>query len=145
MTIMPTANLGRKAVFADAYFLIALINPSDASHSAAVEWAEALTSQIVTTHWVLMEVADALCAPVYRAEVAQFLRDLASDEGVEIITPHQSWFARGLDLYSRRLDKEWSLTDCISFVVMTELGLTEALTGDHHFEQAGFRALLRQP
>jgi uncharacterized protein len=41
-----------------------------------------------------------------------------------------------------RRDKEWSLTDCISFVVMKERGLTEALTADHHFEQAGFKALL---
>ena len=53
-------------------------------------------------------------------------------------------FARGFDLYARRPDKSWSLTDCISFVVMTDRGLTEALTGDHHFEQAGFRALLRE-
>jgi len=50
----------------------------------------------------------------------------------------------GLELYARRPDKSWSLTDCISFVVMTDRGLTEALTGDHHFEQAGFRALLRE-
>lgn len=50
---------------------------------------------------------------------------------------------RGLGLYAARPDKAWSLTDCISFVVMTDRGLTEALTGDHHFEQAGFRALLR--
>jgi predicted nucleic acid-binding protein len=51
-------------------------------------------------------------------------------------------FDAGLELYSRRPDKEWSLTDCISFVVMEEHGLTEALTTDHHFEQAGFTALL---
>jgi hypothetical protein len=50
---------------------------------------------------------------------------------------------RGLDLYRRRPDKAWSLTDGLSFVVMTDRGLTDALTGDHHVEQAGFRALLR--
>ena len=49
---------------------------------------------------------------------------------------------QGMDLYARRPDKEWSLTDCISFVVMSQNGLEEALTGDHHFEQAGFRILL---
>ena len=50
---------------------------------------------------------------------------------------------RGFDLFSRRPDKEWSLTDCISFIVMSEEGITEALTGDHHFEQAGFTILLK--
>lgn len=53
-------------------------------------------------------------------------------------------FRRGLRLYFDRPDKEWSLTDCISFVVMGDEGLSEALTGDHHFEQASFTALLRQ-
>jgi predicted nucleic acid-binding protein len=48
-----------------------------------------------------------------------------------------------LDLYASRFDKAWSLTDCISFVVMEQQGIREALTGDHHFEQAGFVALLK--
>lgn len=52
-------------------------------------------------------------------------------------------FERGVELYHSRLDKQWSLTDCISFVVMSEEGIAEALTGDHHFEQAGFVALLK--
>ena len=51
-------------------------------------------------------------------------------------------FARGFNLYRQRSDKAWSLTDCISFVVMADEGLNEALTGDRHFEQAGFTALL---
>jgi predicted nucleic acid-binding protein len=62
---------------------------------------------------------------------------------VRIIPPSDEQYARGFDLYRRRPDKEWSLTDCISFVVMAEEGLTEALTGDKHFEQAGFAALLK--
>jgi len=53
-------------------------------------------------------------------------------------------FSRGLLLFDSRADKEWSLTDCISFVVMEDRGLTDALTADHHFEQAGFRALLNE-
>jgi hypothetical protein len=51
-------------------------------------------------------------------------------------------FAAGVELYATRPDKEWSLTDCISFVVMEREGLTDALTGDRHFEQAGFKVLL---
>jgi hypothetical protein len=59
-----------------------------------------------------------------------------------IIGPDQYWFDAGMELYADRPDKDWSLTDCISFVVMQERGITDALTGDRHFEQAGFRALL---
>jgi predicted nucleic acid-binding protein len=132
-----------KAVFADAFYLIALSNPADTHHDAAVRASASLSSRLITTRHVLIEVADALSAPLFRAEVARFLCDLAADPCVEVIAPDDSLFDRGLDLYSQRPDKAWSLTDCISFVVMTERGLTEALTGDHHFEQAGFRALLR--
>ncbi|MGA7496633.1 MAG: PIN domain-containing protein [Isosphaeraceae bacterium] len=130
-------------VFADSFDFIALSNPSDGHHAAAVRAAESLTSRLLTTHYVLIEVADALSAPRFRADVAQFLRQLALDPGTEIIGPDIPLFERGLDLYAQRPDKAWFLTDCISFVVMTERGLTEALTGDNHFEQAGFHALLR--
>jgi predicted nucleic acid-binding protein len=71
-------------------------------------------------------------------------RRLQGNPAVEIIPPDPGWFERGLELFERRPDKEWSLTDCLSFRVMTERGLNEALTGDRHFEQAGFRALLRE-
>ena len=100
---------------------------------------EALSASLLTTHRVLVEVADALSAPSYRVEIALFLRDLAADPGVEVIPPDPSWYERGLDLYARRPDKGWSLTDGLSFAVMTDRGLT----ADHHFEQVGFRALLR--
>jgi predicted nucleic acid-binding protein len=132
------------AVFADSFYFIALSNPSDAHHSAAVRAAASLTSVLLTTRYVLIEVADALSSPRFRAEVAGFLRQLAADPGTEVIDPDISLYERGLDLYARRADKNWSLTDCISFVVMADRGLTGALTGDHHFEQAGFRALLRE-
>ena len=55
----------------------------------------------------------------------------------------EALFEAGFNLFEARPDKDWSLTDFISFVVMEREGLTEALTGDHHFEQAGFTALLR--
>ena len=51
---------------------------------------------------------------------------------------------KALQCYKMRTDKEWGITDCISFVVMEEYGLTEALTADKHFRQAGFKALLLQ-
>ena len=68
---------------------------------------------------------------------------LRGNPGVTIVPANTEVFEQGVELYSRRPDKSWSLTDCISFVVMQRYGLTDALTGDHHFEQAGFRVLLR--
>ncbi len=66
-----------------------------------------------------------------------------NDPEVTIAPPSEELFAAGVDLYSRRPDKEWSLTDCISFIVMQEEGISDALTGDRHFEQAGYRTLLK--
>jgi predicted nucleic acid-binding protein len=91
---------------------------------------------------VLAELADAMCRPRHRGLVVEFIRNLQSNSRVKIVSPSQDLFDRGLDLYSTRQDKSWSLTDCISFVVMQNQGLTEALTADHDFEQAGFTVLM---
>jgi predicted nucleic acid-binding protein len=99
--------------------------------------------QVITTKWVLAELANALAAPVSRTKCAQYIRFLQADSDVEIVGDEEALFERGLRLYEQRRDKEWSLTDCISFVVMQRKRLKQALTGDHHFEQAGFIALLK--
>ncbi len=133
------------ATFVDTFFYLALILENDQYHARAVTASESRRGRFVTTAWVLTEVADALCEPPQRRLFPELLALLRSDPNTEIVPPDPDLFDRGLDLYARRPDKGWSLTDCISFVVMAERGLTEALTGDHHFEQAGFRALLRHP
>jgi predicted nucleic acid-binding protein len=132
------------AVFADTFYYLALLSPDDRTHAAALGWASKPSGPTVTTAWVVTEVADAMSDPRNRAAFLRFLAALRGNPGCEIIPPDPDLFDRGLDLYARRPDKAWSLTDCISFVVMAERGLTDALTGDHHFEQAGFRALLRE-
>jgi predicted nucleic acid-binding protein len=67
----------------------------------------------------------------------------ASDKRLTVIPASHDLFEIGLDRFCSRADKEWSLTDCISFVVMEQRGIYEAFTGDHHFEQAGFVPLLK--
>lgn len=98
---------------------------------------------MLTTAWVLTEVADGLASPATRGTFAQVLRELKADPRVVIIQPNAALFDAGIELYEQRSDKDWSLTDCISFVAMREAGISDALTGDRHFEQAGFRALLK--
>jgi predicted nucleic acid-binding protein len=131
------------ARFADTFYFLALLNERDAAHEQAVKQADRLGSRLVTTDWVLVEVADALAAPAERPAFLALWEQIRDHPAIEIVPAERSLLLLGLDLYTRRPDKSWSLTDCISFVVMAERGLTEALTGDHHFEQAGFRALLR--
>jgi predicted nucleic acid-binding protein len=132
-----------KRAFGDAHYFLALLGPRDRDHARATEFSTQWNGQIITTRWVLAEVADGLAAPPLRAAAAAFLQRLEQNPFVRIIPSDDEQFARGFDLYQRRTDKEWSLTDCISFVVMADEQITEALTGDHHFEQAGFVALLR--
>jgi uncharacterized protein len=130
--------------FADAFYYLAMVNPRDQAHHRVKAQADSLFGPVVTTAWVLTEVGDALSSPPLRPIFHDLINELWADEETEIIPASDSLFRRGIALFNQRTDKSWSLTDCISFVVMTDRGLTDALTGDHHFEQAGFRALLRE-
>jgi predicted nucleic acid-binding protein len=128
-------------VFADAFFYIALINRLDAAHERAKQWAAEFDGEVVTTQWILTEVADAFSGSAIRHRVKPALDKIAEDPDATVVPVSPEYFERGLELYHARPDKTWSLTDCISFVVMADEGLTETLTRDHHFEQAGFTAL----
>src|SRR5438874_10790284 len=91
---------------------------------------------------VLTEVADAFAASTARGRIAGFVAALEGDVNTKIVPATQALFHRGLERYAARPDKDWTLTDCISFVVMEDEGITDALTGDQHFVQAGFKVLL---
>jgi predicted nucleic acid-binding protein len=132
-----------KVVFADSYYYIAFINERDAAHSDAIEYSRSFLGRSITTEWVLAEVADALSAPQQRPLFLELLSQLRNQPGLAIVEASHQLFECGLALFEERPDKFWSLTDCISFVVMQEHGLSEALTADRHFEQAGFVALLK--
>ena len=130
-------------LFADTFFFFAFLNADDSAHREASTFYDAFDGQLLTTEWILTELADGLSGISDRQVFIDFQRALRNDPTVTIIPSSNELFAAGVELYATRPDKEWSLTDCISFVVMQGEGLTEALTGDHHFEQAGFVALLK--
>ena len=130
-------------LFADTYYYLALIIPRSENHLQAVSFAQQFTGQIVTTAWVMAEVGNALGDTRYRKYFPLLIDGLEQSLQVQIIPPDKSLFDDGIELYRQRLNKGWSLTDCISFLVMEREGLTEALTGDHHFEQAGFTILFK--
>jgi hypothetical protein len=130
-------------VFADTYYYAALTNPADRGHAKAVAFARSGARPIVTTSWVITELGDGLGKVRTRPVFLRLVALLRSDPLVEIVPAEQASMDRGLLLYEARLDKDWTLTDCISFVTMQDHGLTEALTADHHFEQAGFTVLLK--
>ncbi|MCY7344808.1 MAG: hypothetical protein LH614_01200 [Pyrinomonadaceae bacterium] len=90
----------------------------------------------------MLEFANALSAPDFRVKAAIFIEGLQKSTDVEIISASSELFSLGLKLYKNRPDKEWSVVDCISFIVMGEMKISQAFTQDHHFEQAGFTKLL---
>lgn len=132
-------------VFLDAAYAIALSSPSDQYHERAKVLAEQLEAdgtQLIITLAVLLEIGNALAKQRYRAAAIELLDSLQEDPDIEIIPISEDLFNRAFLLYCERQDKEWGLTDCISFVVMKDRGLLKALTTDEHFKQAGFQALL---
>ena len=132
-----------RQVFGDTSFYVSFLNPADALHEAAVMWSRQAPLHVVVTEFVIVELGNFLAKGPQRGllpGLVQYLRNNPHTTVLPLTTP---LLDAGLDLYARRPDKTWSLVDCISFVVMKDQGLTEALTADHHFEQAGFTILLK--
>jgi predicted nucleic acid-binding protein len=135
------------AVFADAFYWIALIDFNDSAHGRAA----ALTSDladvaIVTTDEVLTECLTffATASVALRRKAVASVRRILENPGVRVLPQNRESFFSGLDLYEARPDKEYSLVDCISMQTMRKEQITEVLTNDRHFEQEGFRALFRE-
>jgi uncharacterized protein len=130
--------------FVDTGHWLALADSGDQYHERARSLAARVRGPFVTTDAVLIEVANALAGVRRRTLGVALLADVRASDDVEVVPLSPELFARAIELYSTRPDKEWGLTDCISFVVMQDRGITEALAADQHFVQAGFRALLRE-
>jgi predicted nucleic acid-binding protein len=130
----------------DTAYAIALSSPKDEYHERALRLAEEIEAgqvRLVTTRAVILEIGNALARQRHRTAAIKLLESLELDPEVEIVPATEELCERAFELYRARPDKEWGLTDCLSFVVMWEQGITAALTTDKHFVQAGFEALLQ--
>jgi hypothetical protein len=130
-------------VFADTWFFLAVLNPCDPHHERALAASRTDRRHRITTDWVLVEVGDALCQQGNRDVFVQFHDWVRQQACFTVVAATRNLLEEGVQLYRYRRDKDWPLTDCISFVVMEDEEIREALTGGRHFEQAGFTALLR--
>ena len=128
--------------FIDTSFVVALVNRKDQHHSRAFELASEFEQQsLITTDAVLLEIGNAL-AKNFREASIQVIDDFLTSDKIQIVSLHPDLFQRAFSLYRSHLDKTWGLIDCVSFVVMRDAGVINALTTDKHFGQAGFRTLL---
>ena len=139
-----TARLMSK-VFLDTSYAVALSARTDENHKRAAELAEELEvagTPLITTRAILLEIGNALAKLRYRVAAVRLLSALENDPNVEIVPASDELYRRAIEVYRDRADKEWGLIDCMSFIVMNDRELTDALTADNHFRQAGFRVLL---
>lgn len=143
---MATAIDPGEVVFLDTSYANALSAPTDQFHTQALRLADELElakSRLLTARAILLEIGNALARKRYRAAAVALLDALEGDPKVEILSLSGDLCERAMTLFRDRTDKEWGLIDCVSFVVVSERGVTKALTADEHFQQYGFRALLR--
>ena len=135
-------------VLLDTAYAIALSSPNDLFHQCAVQLANELkaagTRLVTIRRAILLEIGNALSKRRHRRAGVMLLDSLEADPRVEIISMSEELYSRALRLYRERPDKEWTLTDCMSFIVMEDRGISEALTTDEHFQQAGFHVLMQQ-
>ncbi len=135
-----------RALFADSGYWIAMFNPVDSLHEKAETVTSRLdTFRIVTTQMVLVEFLNFMSSKgEFPREIAiDAVRSLENNPIVEVVEQTGVQFESALVLYASRSDQRWGITDCASFLLMEERGITEALAYDRDFEQAGFVALLR--
>lgn len=130
-----------KVLFADSFYWIALLDPSDQWHQRVKNFNRNLKSvQFVTTDEVLTEFLNFFSGynSTMRLGAIRRVRDMLQGHNVQVVPQNRERFIAALDLYEQRPDKEYSLTDCISMQVMKAMGITEVLTHDRHFVQEGF-------
>jgi predicted nucleic acid-binding protein len=138
-----------KTIFLDTAGWLALGNKSDKWHCRAVQIYQQVARERLprlTTDAVIIEVCNALRKPPLRPLALVLADNIYKAERLgylEIVHVNPDLFREGLTLFRERKDKDWSLTDCVSFVIMKQRGITRAFTTDHHFEQAGFERLLK--
>ncbi len=130
------------ALFADTSFFVAYLSERDEHHAMAVEWMIGSSEQIVTSEWVLAELGNFLAEGPDRRLFGPLVRALSAEKRVEVVPADHDAFLTAMSLYVRRADKLWSFTDCASFCLMKARKMRDALTADHHFQQAGFTVLL---
>jgi predicted nucleic acid-binding protein len=136
----------RNEVFLDTAYALALSSLRDAFHERAVQLAReirAAGTRLVTTRATMLEIGNAVSRQARRQPGIKLLAALETDARVEIVPLSEQLYRQAWQLFRERPDKEWGLTDCVSFIVMQDRGLTEALTADEHFRQAGFQPLMR--
>jgi uncharacterized protein len=135
-------------VFADTGYWIAILNPRDQLHDRAKSESARLQQErviLVTSEMVLVEFANyyAERGSWLRRQVAVAIQKIQSDPNLRLIEQTRVLFQSALALFYSRLDKEWSFTDCASVLIMQDYKINAILAYDLHFEQAGFKALLR--
>lgn len=128
--------------FVDTSFSVALVSEKDLDHKKAQSLAiEYENAPLIITDCVLLEIGNSL-ARNFREQAASSITNYLTSLEVEVVSLDQDLFLRGFELYKSRMDKAWGLVDCISFIVMLDRGIEDALTSDRHFRQAGFKALM---
>lgn len=133
-------------LFLDTAFVQALLNRNDQYHSIAKARLNELSAakEVWTTEAILIEIGNALSSS-HREGAVRFIKQCYATPNTHVVPVDTGLLNRALALYDERTDKDWGLTDCISFVVMSDQNLTDAMTTDRHFIQAGFQALMREP
>jgi hypothetical protein len=132
-------------IFTDTSYYLALANPRDRLHEAALDFSNGYRGALVTTEYVLVEVGNFMHSGGFRSVYLSLVNQLRDDPKTRIVPAGKEFYDQALGMFASRPDKNWSLTDCASFVVMRQLGLTQALTADRHFKQAGFHTILKEP
>lgn len=131
-------------ILVDTSFFVATLDRRDALHARARAWSALVDGTLITTEYVLWETADFASATAHRRKAHDLVTEVLASAAFEVVAASSEWTRAGLELYGRRADQTWSLTDCVTLAVMNERAIRRALTYDHHFEQAGYEAMLRR-
>ena len=135
-----------RVIFADTGCWVALLNPHDDLHEKALALSAAVQpAHVVTTEMVLVEVLNDFSdrGEYFRQAAVKLIRSLYEYPNTTVIPQTPLQFQEALTLYEQRPDKAWSQTDCVSFKIMEQESIVEALAYDKHFVQAGYKALMR--